>query len=167
MDSNTGYNRVLIGNTYGLRHVKLSPQDEAFWDFSWTEMAELDLPAMIDYALKITGQKDLIYIGHSQGTLIAFAQLGSNSKLASQIKLFIAMGPVAHASHIKSPIKKLADVGKNSTQLIWYKVLGKKDFLPSSQLIKWLADTFCTIEVINWEKSEFIIRLNFVISADN
>lgn len=135
------------GNTYGLRHVKLSPNDEAFWNFSWTEMGELDLPAMIEYTLKLTAQKDLIYIGHSQGTLIAFSQLGLNSRLASQIRLFIAMGPVAQVAHIKSPIRKLAEIGANSTQQIWYNVLGKKDFLPSSHLIKWLADTFCNIEV--------------------
>ena len=110
-------------------------------------MAEIDLPSMIDYTLKQTGQKDLIYIGHSQGTLINFSQLGTNTRLASQIRLFIAMGPVARVAHIKSPIGKLAKLGANSTQLIWYKVLGKKDFLPSSVMIKWLADTFCNIEV--------------------
>jgi pimeloyl-ACP methyl ester carboxylesterase len=113
-------------------------------------MAEKDLPSMIDYVLKQTGQKDLIYIGHSQGTLIAFSQLGINPRLASQIKLFIAMGPVATVAHIKSPIKLLANYGKNSTQFIWYDIVGKKAFLPSSEIIKWMADTFCNIEVNNF-----------------
>ena len=110
-------------------------------------MAENDLTSMITYSLKISGQKDLIYIGHSQGTLIAFSQLGINPLLASQVKLFVALGPVAHVSHIKSPIKLLADMGSESKQLIWYKVFGKKDFLPSTAVIDWMADEFCNIEV--------------------
>jgi lysosomal acid lipase/cholesteryl ester hydrolase len=110
-------------------------------------MAEKDLPTMIECALKISSQKDLIYIGHSQGTIIAFSQLGINSRLASQIKLFIAMGPVAQVSHIKSPIKLLANIGSESKQLIWYKVFGKKDFMPSSALTEWMSSEFCNIEV--------------------
>ena len=110
-------------------------------------MAEHDLTSMVSYSVKISGQKDLIYIGHSQGTLIAFSQLGTNPYLASQVKLFVALGPVSHVNHIKSPIKLLADVGAESKQLIWYKVFGKKDFLPSTTVIDWMADEFCNIEV--------------------
>jgi len=41
---------------------------DGFWDFTWDEMAHYDLPAMIEKALKITGQNELQYIGHSMGT---------------------------------------------------------------------------------------------------
>jgi lysosomal acid lipase/cholesteryl ester hydrolase len=54
------------GNTYGLRHKTLNPKLEAFWDFSWDEMAKHDLPSMIKYALRISNQDELFYIGHSQ-----------------------------------------------------------------------------------------------------
>lgn len=127
----------------------MKPQDEAFWNFSWPDMAEHDLTSMIEYTLKFAGQKDLIYIGHSQGTLIAFSQLGTNSRLASQIRLFIALGPVSRVSHTKSPIRLIADAGASSTQLVWYRVFGKHDFLPSSQMIDWLADTFCNIHLVD------------------
>lgn len=112
-------------------------------------MAENDLTSMIAYSIKYTGQKDLIYIGHSQGTLIAFSQLGTNYQLASYIRLFIALGPVSHVSHVKSPIRLMADVGAPTTQLMWYNVFGKQDFLPSSSMIEWLADTYCNVEIID------------------
>lgn len=106
-------------------------------------MGEHDLPAMIDFALEKTGQKQLFYVGHSQGTLIAFSQLGTNERLASKIKLFIAMGPVSNVAHIKSPIRYLADLGAATTQKLWYTLFGKREFLPSSSTIEWLADHVC------------------------
>ena len=93
------------GNTYGLKHETLNSTDETFWDFSFDEMSNFDLTSMIDYALSVTKQQQLIYIGHSQGTMIAFAQLSKNQEFASKIKLFVALGPVAHLGFIESPIK--------------------------------------------------------------
>jgi lysosomal acid lipase/cholesteryl ester hydrolase len=95
------------GNKYGLEHERLNANDEAFWDFSFDEMSNFDLTSMIDYALNITNEKQLIYIGHSQGTMIQFAQLSKNQDLSSKIKLFIALGPVATVGHILSPVKYL------------------------------------------------------------
>jgi len=135
------------GNTYGLEHVKLNPNQEEFWDFSWDEMAKHDLPSMVNYVLKTTNQSQLIYIGHSQGTLISFSQLGTNKELASKIKLFIGMGPVATVATIKSPIKILADIGAQSHQEIWYKIFGMKKFLPSDKMIQWIADKMCNFVV--------------------
>ena len=97
------------GNKYGLKHERLNPDDEAFWDFSFDEMSNFDLTAMIDYALKVTNEAKLFYIGHSQGTMIQFAQLSKNQELASKIKLFIALGPVATVGHIKTPIRYLGN----------------------------------------------------------
>ena len=95
------------GNKYGLGHEQLSTKDEAFWNFSFDEMSNYDLPAMINYVLQVTNQTQLIYIGHSQGTMIQFAQLSKNSDLNSKIKLFIALGPVATVSHLRSPIRQI------------------------------------------------------------
>lgn len=37
---------------------------------SYDEMIKYDLPATINFILKKTGQKQIYYVGHSQGTLI-------------------------------------------------------------------------------------------------
>ena len=55
------------------------------FDFSFDEMAKYDLPAMLEHALKTSGQKDLYYVGHSQGTMIAFIAFSQNQTLAKKV----------------------------------------------------------------------------------
>jgi len=52
---------------------------------SWDEMAKYDLPAMLNYVLNVTGHQKLFYVGHSQGTLIAFARLSQDHDLANKV----------------------------------------------------------------------------------
>lgn len=134
------------GNTYALAHETITTKDAKFWDFSWDEHAKDDLPSMIYYALDHTNQENLVYIGHSQGTMIMFAE-GSNKKLASKIKLFIALGPVATLGSIESPLKFFSDFGTNPYYNLIFDIFGIKNFLPSTMIIKWLADIVCTNQV--------------------
>ena len=55
--------------------------------FSWDEMAAKDVPAMISYVLKQTGQSEMFYIGHSQGTLVAMTEFSQNLQLANKVML--------------------------------------------------------------------------------
>lgn len=48
-------------------------------------MAKYDIPAVIEYILKKTGKKQLYFIGHSQGTLQAFAAFSQNATLAKKV----------------------------------------------------------------------------------
>ena len=133
----------MAGNTYGSRHVKYKLTDDRFWDFSFDEMAAHDLPAMLYYILNETHQETLFYVGHSQGTLIGFSQFSLDEELASRVKLFLGLGPVATMSHMKSPIKYIADLGISSNQQIFFKLFGKRSFLPTNGFEKWLADKAC------------------------
>lgn len=59
--------------------------------FSFHEIAVFDLPAMIDFILAKTNQKQLIYGGHSQGGTIIFALLSERPEYNEKISLVHAM----------------------------------------------------------------------------
>jgi lysosomal acid lipase/cholesteryl ester hydrolase len=73
--SDNGYD-VWLGNTrgndYGLHHKKLKVESKEFWNFSWHEIGQFDLPTMIDFVLFKTKKPKLFYVGHSQGTTVLF-----------------------------------------------------------------------------------------------
>ena len=69
------------GNTYSRTHLNYDIDSDAYWKFSFDEMAAYDLPAMVDYVLNITKKEHLYYVGHSQGTMMAFAGLSENEEL--------------------------------------------------------------------------------------
>lgn len=96
------------GNRYSQKHIKLDPSDEEFWDWSWQEMAKYDLPAMINRALNVSGQAQLFYVGHSQGTLIGFTGFSSNPQLASKVKMFFALAPVYTVGYVSEIIRTAA-----------------------------------------------------------
>ncbi|NWS43934.1 LIPM Lipase, partial [Probosciger aterrimus] len=109
--ADSGYD-VWLGNSRGTswsqRHQHLSADQAEFWDFSFHEMAMYDLPAMINFILQKTGQKQIYYIGYSQGCTIAFIAFSSMPELAQKIKLFFALAPVVTVKHARSPVMKLS-----------------------------------------------------------
>ncbi|XP_022293605.2 gastric triacylglycerol lipase-like [Crassostrea virginica] len=127
------------GNTYSRRHVRLSPKEDAFWEWSWDEMAKYDIPAVIEYVLEKSGKQQLYFIGHSQGTLQAFAAFSQNATLSKKVKQFFAMGPVATIAYIESPIKYLSLF----TDELLFALLGRRDFLPNDWIFKVLGSTLC------------------------
>lgn len=145
------------GNTYSNKHVNLTTDDAKFWAFSWDEMAKYDLPASINYALKVSKQKQLFYVGHSQGTLIAFAEFGRNPELAQKIKAFFALAPVATVGSIKGAIKVISYFSSELEFLL--KILGIKDFAPSNWLMKILAETLCEAKLTDHVCSDIIFLL--------
>jgi len=78
--------------------------------FSFDEMAKYDLPAMINYALKVTHQPDLYYVGHSQGTMIGFIEFGRNPDLIKKVKTFYALAPVSTVTYMGGALKYLAEL---------------------------------------------------------
>ncbi|KAK2572664.1 Lysosomal acid lipase/cholesteryl ester hydrolase [Acropora cervicornis] len=98
------------GNDYSRRHVKYLPNQHIFWNWSWQEMAHFDLPAMINYVLHVTGQKQLFYVGHSQGTLIAFNGFADNPDLGKKIKAFFALAPVYTLNNVTKIAQDVAAI---------------------------------------------------------
>ncbi|XP_074448185.1 lipase member M-like [Larus michahellis] len=96
------------GNSWSRRHLNLSVDQEEFWDFSFHEMAVYDLPAMVGFILRQTGQDKLFYVGHAQGNSLGFIAFSSMPKLAEKIKLFFALAPLYTFHHVKGPVLKIA-----------------------------------------------------------
>lgn len=53
-----------------------------------------DLPAMLGYVLKKTGVAKVQYMGHSMGTMAAFAQFSLNHDLADKVRPYQATSRV-------------------------------------------------------------------------
>jgi lysosomal acid lipase/cholesteryl ester hydrolase len=105
--ADAGYD-VWLGNNRGngisMRHIKFTPKDPQFWDFSWDEMALYDFPKNINYILQVTKASKISYIGHSEGTIQAFAGLILNPSLAQKLYLYVGLAPVAFVGHVESTI---------------------------------------------------------------
>ena len=81
--------------------------------FSFDEMAEYDLPAIINKALAVSGQDQVVYVGHSQGTLIGFTKFSSDPEFSKKVKVFLALGPVGFLGNMRSlPLRILAPFAK-------------------------------------------------------
>ncbi|XP_026771606.2 gastric triacylglycerol lipase [Pangasianodon hypophthalmus] len=133
------------GNTWSRKHISLTPDQKEYWQFSHDEMAKKDLPAVINFITKTTGQEQIFYVGHSQGTTIAFMAFSTMPELASKIKMFFALAPVATVAFTESPMGKLSIL----PEFIIWKLFGNKNFLPQSALIKFFATHFCSKKPIS------------------
>ncbi|KAF5911174.1 hypothetical protein HPG69_019539, partial [Diceros bicornis minor] len=96
------------GNRFSRKHLYLETDSKEFWAFSFDEMVKYDLPATIDFIVKKTGQKQIYYVGYSQGALIAFAAFAINPQLAEKIKINFSLGPVATVKYTTSILRLIA-----------------------------------------------------------
>jgi len=155
--SDAGYDVWLSnsrGNTWSKRHVSLSPSSKAFWEFTWDEMAKYDIVANVNYVLNSTGHEKLSYVGHSQGTIQAFAGFSENSDLASKINHFVGLGPVIVAHNSKSPIfDMLVPFASTLSKLL--NLFGEEEFLPSSSLLEKLDPTLCA-DLPSWACNDIL-----------
>lgn len=94
------------GNTYSKNHTTLNPSKNSkeFYDFSFQEIGYYDLPALIDYILKLKGDESLHYIGHSQGTTAYLVMGQARPEYNKKIRLASLLAPVAFMEHIQNPV---------------------------------------------------------------
>ncbi|KAG4120699.1 hypothetical protein ERO13_D11G159350v2 [Gossypium hirsutum] len=95
------------GTKYSRGHTSLSSNDSAYWEWSWDELVQYDLSALVQYVQYKTGQK-LHYVGHSLGTLIALAAFSEQGKLINMFKSAALLSPIAHLNQIPSQLTKEA-----------------------------------------------------------
>ena len=78
--------------------------------YRFDEHAEYDLPAMINYVLRVTQEEKLVYIGNSMGSVMGFAGFSTQPELEAKVKLFIAFAPVARVGHIEGALAVISDI---------------------------------------------------------
>lgn len=106
-----GYDVWLLNNRgarYSDRHRRHALESEAFWDFSWIDMAELDLPESIEYVLRVTGQGSLSVCAFSQGAaqVLAATSLLPSHRLSSKIRLLMLFSPVLVPRLLPNPLSR-------------------------------------------------------------
>eukprot|EP00250_Pteridium_aquilinum_P026771 c33565_g1_i1 orf=187-1359(+) len=101
---------VWVGNVRGTRwshgHVSLPKHAKEFWDWSFDELALSDLPAMLELVHNET-QSQVYYVGHSQGTIMAFAAF-TEPRVINMIAAAALLSPIAFLSNITSPFARAA-----------------------------------------------------------
>lgn len=157
------------GNTFSRLHTTLDPSSDAFWDFTYDEMALYDMPAQVDYVRNVTGQARIGFVGHSEGTTQAFAALaldgmhasstvvaaggvplpysvGAVAGLSKKLNVFVALAPVASVKHQRSGLLTfLAGLVEifNVDKIMEF--FGMRQFLPSATLLQSLAPWLCRL----------------------
>ena len=101
------------GNLFSYKHKNKSYDssdlyNKLYWNFSFTDMAESDLPTIINFIKEKTKKNKINYIGHSQGSLIFFLQYMINPDfMENSINKFITVGTVPNVNHALSIYVKL------------------------------------------------------------
>lgn len=133
---------VWIANTRGTKysrgHVSLSPDDSAYWDWTWDELVTYDLPATFQYVHDQAGQ-NLHYVGHSLGTLIALAAF-SKSQLVNSLRSAALLCPIAYVGQLSSPLARNAAKDFLAEALHW---LGLNEFDPRGEAVVKLLKIIC------------------------
>ena len=94
------------GNKYCKIHEKLKNDSFEFWQFSFHDLGLYDIPAVIKYIRDVnkSGEK-IIYFGHSQGATLMLSGMAENYDFFKKnIKLFVALAPVARLNHLGSTL---------------------------------------------------------------
>ncbi|XP_026835082.1 lipase 3 [Drosophila erecta] len=105
--SQNGYDVWMLntrGNIYSEEHLAGRESDKAFWDFSFHEIGQYDLPAAIDLILLQTKMPSIQYIGHSQGSTAFFVMCSERPEYATKISLMQSLSPSVYMEKQRSPV---------------------------------------------------------------
>lgn len=92
------------GTTVSYKHVNLTVDDAAYWNYTFTEMGKYDLPTNINTVLEKTGVSKVDYLGHSQGTTQFWIANCLHDDIGSKIDKMIAFAPVMYLANQNSEL---------------------------------------------------------------
>ncbi|NWW73164.1 LIPM Lipase, partial [Climacteris rufus] len=127
------------GDTWSSKHKTLKPCQKEFWQFSFDEIGKYDIPAELYFIMNKTGQKDVYYVGHSEGSTAGFIAFSTYPELSQKIKVFFALGPVATITHATSPLITATSLPQSVIRLLF----GCKGLLQHNKLMSRPLTKFC------------------------
>lgn len=163
--SKRGYD-VWLGNYRGVleKHAVLDIKRDKreFYNFSFDEIIQYDLPDIIDYIMKLTKSTKIGFVGHSQGTAAMFGLMSRVKKFNHIIQPFIALAPVTVASHQRSPMFTLIS---NNPSLV--SILEKRnDVFVDQQILKSSA-RICSLKLIGIKKLCRMVLMLLITGDDD
>ncbi len=96
------------GNSYSRAHCELNPDNQDFWQWSFDQVGQYDIPAMIDTIREVTGVDKIIYTGFSMGTTTFLAMASTRPEYQEHILMANLLAPVAFVDNMISPLKYIA-----------------------------------------------------------
>ncbi|XP_023953085.1 lipase 1-like [Bicyclus anynana] len=96
------------GNYYSRRHLSLDPDERErldFWRFSWDEIGERDLPALVEHVSAISGRRRMHYVGYSQGTTAFLVMAALRPEYGARFLSFQALAPAAFNEYSDNPAR--------------------------------------------------------------
>ncbi|KAJ1526275.1 hypothetical protein ONE63_009429 [Megalurothrips usitatus] len=130
------------GNTYSRGHIKYSVRDKEFWSFTWHESGVEDVPAMIDYVLKASGQAKLVYVGHSMGTTAFFVAASTKPEYNDKVLTGSRAAPRAAPARWGPAPARALTASRFVSQFV-SSALGIHEFNPSPNLIHYAVTKLC------------------------
>merc|ERR1712232_628802 len=123
MLSDAGYDVWLgnnRGNVFSVHNERLDMNSVEFWDqIDFDQMAELDVPAIIDYVTKTTGAPKMHWVGHSMGGGVLVEALALDPSLKDRLSTSALLAPGVHMAHLK--VQLLKTMVATHMDQIWHK----------------------------------------------
>ncbi|XP_039294921.1 lipase 1 isoform X2 [Nilaparvata lugens] len=131
------------GNLYGRSTVNASVS----FDYSFHEVSQYDLPAIIDFILKNTGSNKLTYIGHSMGTTAFYVLMATKPEYNSKVTGMISLSPVSFMKHVRGVTIRVVKILSSIIAMI-LKLYRVKILLPEPTSV--FGRNFYEIPIIGW-----------------
>ncbi|CAM6121296.1 unnamed protein product [Calypogeia fissa] len=138
---------VWIANSRAIQwshgHEYLTPANEAYWAWTYDELASYDLKASTEFVYNVRGKK-MSYVGHSLGTTILFAGLSQgkfNTTVRGYLNSAVMLAPIAYASNQSAPVLR-ASIELDSTPVTYLAGAMESDFYA-------ITHALCGLPLIN------------------